>query len=239
MNKVTLNSLFLSTTVLLISTIGGALIAQKLAQGGAGFSFLWFSCPIALFILTLQLTTFSPAKQKLLFQLLFLGFFGLSMVWFMLSLFLPIFWIREINTSVKFTLFAIFITVMIFNLRLGWKALNKRWNETGATAFEAEFKKTATVDWNKVVRDMKITHNIFIPGIPEGWTSFVSIILIIFMILGLNLRLAYPVFSVFAWGIPAIFIASYFIQVCGFYFAQAVQVRRIEKNLNIMLKSTN
>lgn len=87
MSKVTWNSLILSVTVLLISTTGGALIAQRLAEGDAGFSFLWFGCAVASLILILQLATFSSAKHKLFSQLLFLGFFGFSMVWFMSSLF--------------------------------------------------------------------------------------------------------------------------------------------------------
>ena len=235
-----MSSLGLSIMILLISTIGGALIAQKLAEGDAGFSFLWFGCAIALLILTLQLSTFSRAKEKLFFQLLFLGFFGFSMIWFMLSLFLPIFWVNEIDLQIKLALFFIFIAVMIFNMHLGWKTLNKRWREDGVLAFKAEFKDGAFAgDWNKVVRHMNITHNIFIPGISERWTSAISVALIIFMILGLNLRAAYPVFSVFAWGIPAIVMASYFIQVCGFYFAQANQVRKIEKNTDVVLRSTN
>jgi len=236
MSKVTWNSLILSVTVLLISTTGGALIAQRLAEGDAGFSFLWFGCAVASLILILQLATFSSAKHKLFSQLLFLGFFGFSMVWFMSSLFFPIFWIKEIGTPIKVTLFSIFSAIMGFNLSHGWRTLNRRWNETGAQTFQAAFKENAAVgDWNKVVREMKIAHNIYIPGVSENWTSVASAILIVFMILGLNLRSSYPVFSAFAWGIPAIVIASYFIQVCGFYFAQAIQVRRIEKSRKIVL----
>lgn len=236
MNKVTGNALILSIAVLLISTIGGALIAQKLAEGDAGFSFLWFGCSVASLILILQLATFAPAKQKLYFQLLFFGFFGFSMVWFMLSLFLPIFWVREISTLTKAILFVISFAVMAFNLRLGWHTLNKRWDEIGRQSFQAEFKEnTSSGDWNKVIQKMKISHSIYIPGISENLTSVASVILIIFMILGLNLRSSYPVFSAFAWGIPANIIASYFIQVCGYYFAQAVQVRKVEKNRDIVL----
>lgn len=240
MNKVTFNSLVLSFTVLIISTIGGALITQKLAEGDAGFSFLWLGSAIASLIFLSQLLTCSKARKNLFSQLLFFGFFGFSMVWFMLSLFLPIFWIDEIGVNIKAVLFAAFFIIMGFNIKLGWRTLNKRWTETGAAAFEAEFKAGSTAcDWNKVIKKMKITHNIFIPGLSEKWTSAASVVLVAFMILGLNLRTVYPVFSVFAWGIPAIVIASYFIQVCGFYFAQAAQVRRLEDNLNIVLKSTN
>ena len=239
MNKATINSLVLSIVVLLISTIGGALIAQKIAEGDAGFSFLWFGSAIACLIFLLQLLAFSKARAKLFHQLLFLGFFGFSMVWFMLSLFLPIFWIETISTQVKSILFFVFSTIMSFNIKLGWETLNKKWDETGDSAFKSEFRAGPNSgDWNKVVRELKITHNIYIPGVSEKWTSALSVVLIVFMIVGLNLRTAYPAFSAFAWGIPAIIMGSYFIQVSGFYFAQASQVRKLENRMGIVLKST-
>jgi len=226
--------------VLLISTIGGALIAQKVAAGDAGYSFLGFGGTVAVLIFLSQLLTFSNARKQLFFQLLFLGFFGFSMVWFMLSLFLPIFWIIEIDFQVKLILIFIFLTIMSFNIILGWRTLNKRWLETGSKAFEIELKTaSAGPNWNKVVSAMKITHNIAIPGVSEKLASILSVILILSMIAGLNLRTAYPTFSVFAWGIPAVVLASYFIQVSGFYFAQALQVRKIEKTSKIVLSSTD
>jgi hypothetical protein len=240
MNKASLHSLLLSVAVLIISTVGGALIAQKLAKGDAGISFLWFSCPIVSIIFFSQFLTFPNARKRLLFQLLYLGFFGFSMTWFMLSLSLPIFWIKEISAGRKVILALIFLAIMIINLNLGWRIFNKKWNEiSGALSkSEADIVRTGD-DWNKKIQNMKITHNIYVPGIPEKWTFAFSIALIAFMILGLNLITAYPTFSVFAWGISAAVMASYFIQVSGSYFAQAVQVLIIEKDFKYKIKSTS
>jgi hypothetical protein len=240
MNKASLQSLFLSMAILIISTVGGALIAQKLAKGNAGFSFLWCGCTIATLILLSQLLMFQNAKKKLFFQLLYFGFFGFSMTWFMLSLSFPIFWTSEISITGKSILALTFLVIMILNFNLGWQILNKKWIETDKHFFSTGSHTLWTGDdWNRMIKSMKITHNIFIPGISEKWVPVLSILLILFMIAGLNLRNVYPMFSVFAWGVPATVMASYFIQVSGSYFAQAAQVRAIEKNLQYNIKSTS
>jgi len=239
MNKATLNSLFLSIAVLLMSTIGGALIARKLAGGEAGYSFLWFGCIVSLIIFSTQVSTFFNAKKRLYFQLLYFGFFGLSMVWFMLSLGLPVFWANEVGLDAKLIISFIFAVVLFSNIIFGFNSVNKRWSEIGTAAFVSEFNLSKPdINWNKVVKKLSITHNVFIPCVPAKFSSAVSVVLVVFMILGFNLRNAYPVFSVFAWGIPAAVMASYFIQVSGFYFAQAIKVREIEKHHTVIFNST-
>lgn len=162
------------------------------------------------------------------------------MAWFLLVLFFPVFWIKEIGEIQKLLLLAIFFAITGFNLGLGWRMFNKNWLEGGNSVFKNEFKgSTFSGDWNDVMKKMKLDHYIAIPGMSKKWASAVSVVLIVFMVIGLNLRTVYPVFSVFAWGIPAIVMASYFVQVSGSYFAQAIQVKKLESDLGDFLNSTS
>jgi hypothetical protein len=240
MNRATLSSLILSITVLTVSTIGSAFLVQKLAAGNSGFDFLCFGCLASAIIFLPQALTFPKAQKRLFFQLVYFGFLGFSMAWFLLALFFPVFWIVEIGQVGKLFLFAIFLTVTGFNLALGWRMFNKNWGKVGISVFKTEFKGDARGgDWNEVMKRIKVHHYIAVPGISRKCASAVSIALVVFMVVGLNLRTMYPVFSVFAWGIPAVVMASYFVQVSGSYFAQANQVKKLEADLGNVLNSTS
>lgn len=240
MNKATLDSLILSIIVSAISTIGGACVAQKIAGGDAGFKYFWFGCFISLVITMPQILIFPRAKRRLFFQLNYLGFFGFTIAWFILALSLPIFWMSEIGATEKLILLVILISFMSFNFALGWRMFNKSWSNTGIAAFKTEFKGfLPDGDWNKVIKNLRLEHYIAIPGISKKWASAFSVLLLALMLTGLSLRTVYPTFSVFAWGIPSIVMASYFIQVSGSYFAQAAQVKRLEADLGDVLNSTS
>jgi hypothetical protein len=162
------------------------------------------------------------------------------MAWFILALSLPIFWMSEIGTTEKLILLVIFVSFMSSNLTLGWRMFKKSWSNNGIAAFKKEFKGSSPDgDWNKVIKNLRFEHYIAIPGISKKWASVVSIPLLAFMLTGLSLRTVYPTFSVFAWGIPSIVMASYFIQVSGSYFAQATQVKRLQAGLGNILNSTS
>jgi hypothetical protein len=55
--------------------------------------------------------------------------------------------------------------------------------------------------------------------------------MILSMLLGLNLRNAFPIFSVLAWGIPASIIISTLVQMMGLGVAQVVRLAELEKKI--------
>jgi len=238
MSKASLQSIFLSIAILLISTVCGALIASKLAGGEAGWNYFWFSAIVSVLIFFSQLVCYKKARVNLLNQLFYMGFFGFTMVWFMLSLFLPVFWMDTISMLAKAIMLTISVVILSANVAHGLRSLNQQWQAIGAATFDQEFKPAdSSVDWDKVVRRMNVSPNVFIPGVPQSWTPVVSVLLIVFMVVGLNLRNALPVFSVFAWGIPSTVLAGIFLQVSAAYFAQTVNIRAIEKERNVILKA--
>jgi hypothetical protein len=57
------------------------------------------------------------------------------------------------------------------------------------------------------------------------------------MLIGLNFRTAFPVFSAFAWGIPSAVITSFFFQLMGYKIGEARKVRELEAELKVNLQS--
>ncbi|MEC5162798.1 MULTISPECIES: hypothetical protein [unclassified Janthinobacterium] len=239
MNKVTLNSLFLSFVTLSLSTLGGWLITLKLADTEAGISFLYLSMSVASAIFICQALIFRSAQKKLLSQLIYFGSFGFTMGWLMFSLFIPLFWVNSIGIMSKIVFFSISIIICIANILISLRTLDRKWNTVGAVEFENRFRPAdSTVDWDKVVEKMKITPELYLPGVPKSWYPAISILLVVLMFVGMSLRTAYPVFSAFAWGIPFAVTAAFFLQMSGYLFAQACKIRALEKSRSLTLKST-
>lgn len=104
---------------------------------------------------------------------------------------------------------------------------------------EAAWKpKHASVDWDKVLRTLDLTHHIPIPGPPHKLVSAAWGAMLACAILGLFLKSSWPAFSAFSWTIPVTLVAALFNQLSGSYFAQAVTVRQIENDRHVVLKST-
>ena len=238
MSKVTLNYLILSLFILLSSTVGGLAITRKLEDWGAAQNYLLYSLPVAFCVFLSQCIVFHKAKNRLLYQIIFWGLINLTMTWMMLSLFFPIFWISFLEIKYKIIMASFFLFITGANLMHGWRATIKQWLAIGQALFKTEIdKKKQEVDWDTIVRKMGISNGLFIPCVPKKWNSAVSIILIFLMIVGLNLRAIYPIFSVFAWGIPATVVSSFFFQMVSYYFAQASIIKKIETSKKIILRS--
>ncbi len=239
MNKVTLNSLLLSLFILSISSLTGWMLTRKLASPEAGISFLYLGISMILVIFIYQALIFRSAQKKLLFQLMYLGSCGFAMGWLMLCFVIPLFWVDSIAALSKTVFFTISIVICTTNILIALRILDSKWKDVGATEFENRFRATdSTVNWDKVVKKMKIQPEIYLPGIPPSWTPAISILMVVLAFIGMNLRVAYPVFSAFAWGIPFTIVAALFLQAGAYYFSQACKVRTLEKNRSMTLKST-
>lgn len=71
--------------------------------------------------------------------------------------------------------------------------------------------------------------SIYIPGVPEKLNSIISVAVVLSMIVGLSLRNAFPLFSLFAWGIPIVIVASLIMQLIGFGIGQLLVLTALEK----------
>lgn len=240
MHTATFSSLLLSLTGLILGTLGGTALTWKLAGDVESVSFLFFGLLVNLVLFVLQIIIFSKAKSELRYQLLYIASFSLIIVWFILCLFLPIFWMGSINVGAKILAACILLLVSITNVAVAANRLDEKWNRKGATMFDQLYKcHESYVDWNKVINSMDISPVVFVPGMPQRWSPVLGIFIVVFMLIGFNLRNIYPVFSVFAWGIPCTVIASFFLQVSIYNVKQSGKVNFIQKSKNIKLKSVS
>jgi hypothetical protein len=140
--------------------------------------------------------------------------------------------------SIKYFLIFLFFYVSAGNFRYGTRLLHEKRESAGAQKFEQLLMPESNrIDWAGMSKFMAVPHDLYIPGIPRRWTPFIGACVIISMLAGLNLRSIFPIFSIFAWGIPAIIITSFVFQLGGYIIMQAVKIRAIEINRGIRIMS--
>ena len=129
MSKVTGNYLFVSLFILLFGTAGGSAMTRKMAHGNdeLGWSFFWCWLPACLLLFLCQCMVFSKARSRLLFQLVFNGLMGLTLMFFLLSIILPVFWLSPMTALAKAILAAIFAAILMYNLMFGWQVIHRRY----------------------------------------------------------------------------------------------------------------
>lgn len=238
MARVTSTSLFISLSLLIISAMGGAALTWKIAGSTQGVSFLYFGLVVGSVVFFIQLAAYWKGKNELFFQLFYLGMLGLTITWFLLCMLFPIFWINKISFFIKFILAFIFLFIACLNVSHGLRQFDRKWNLLGESEFERLFNKVEnTIKYEELESLMRIKHELFVPGIPSSWSGAVGGCAVLFIIAGLNLRNIYPVFSVFAWGIPSIITASFFLQISGVKFAQAYQINVKQKVRGVKITS--
>jgi len=211
-------------------------ITWKLAGSGKAAEFSRVGSILQVIIFMLQVFFYSRARRELLFQLYYFSSCSLTMVWTTLSLSLPIFWIDFVEFKVKLILTFTFLILFFVNFRYAINYIAKQWVNIGAKKFEKIAKNSGkSVAWNEVATSMNIMPIIYVPAMPQKWSPIFGACLVVSMIMGLNLRVAYPIFAIFATGIPCIICASFFIQVSGYYLKQASIVKSIEKERQIKI----
>ena len=86
--------------------------------------------------------------------------------------------------------------LFLSNYWVGATKFKKGWSENRPDIEKYFDARNGTLDWDGIVKSLRLSVSIFLPGVPFWLASILSILL--FMLLGLSLRKAYPVFSVFA-----------------------------------------
>ena len=238
MPKPTPQTLILSAGMFIACIAIGTLITLKLTDSDSAKSYLWFTSIISILAFSLLIKKYKSGQINLYDQLLYFCFYGFCMVWFFLSLFLPIFWMKNIDMTTKIILGCFSIIVLTSNFSLGFGEARKKWELFGRSAFEQEYEKYGQkINWAKIAKKMRINITIHLPGVPKRVMDIISILMIGFMIIGLNLRTAMPAFSVFAWGIPATVFAGCLIQLMGTYLFLIKLVRRLETEKSFSIQA--
>jgi hypothetical protein len=237
MTNLTFQHIWMSLFLTSGGTAGGWALTGKLAGHEAALSFLQVGSMAVLVIFSIQVIFFSLGKTRLIYRVVSTIAFGCGFVWFMLCLFLPILWIPSIGFTEKFVLFLLLVVLSIVNVSKASAQFDARWRQEGEKALVRYYnRKDNTIDWPKVLAPMRFSVALYIPGFSERTTPFVSIAIILSMLSGLSLRNAFPIFSVYAWGVPSCLVISMFAQVIGLGLAQLIKLVALEKRFGELIR---
>jgi hypothetical protein len=232
MTTLTPKNILASFVVTAASTVGGGAITNKLAGPEAEYSFLRLGLVAISVILALQIIFCCLRRRKVLYQLLFAIAFTSAITWFMLCLVLPLFWLETLTQGKKLLILLFLFLLSICNAAEGARQFNRKWRTTGQKLFDQHYNSsTSEIEWQKVVKPMGLSIQLYIPGVSEIVTHLLSIVLFLSMLAGLNLRHPLPVFSAFAWGLPSCVIISIFVQMIGLGIAQIAVISKLEKEI--------
>lgn len=233
-----LSAIFLSAFLSVGATAGGWAITKKLAGNVAGVSFLYLGIPVVIGILVFQVVLFMRIKDRVYYLVMFNIFAVFGVVWMMLCLVLPLFWMDSIGISVK--LLTIWFSIVLFylNIARGMCTFRLRWEDIGEKLLLEYYKSDrGIIEWAGIVNSLKLSLSIYVPGIPKKFEPILSALLVMSMLAGLSVRKIFPEFSVFAWGIPAIICIATILQMTGCIFGQLSILRKLEKREGKTIRS--
>jgi hypothetical protein len=240
MTNFTSQHIWMSLFLTFGGTVGGWALTGKLAGDEAAISFFQIGLIAVLVIFCAQAVFFVLGKSRMIFRVIFNIAFGCGFVWFMLCLFLPILWVPSIRFIEKFLLFFCLVMLSVVNVSKANAQFKAKWREEGESALNRYYNaKDNTIDWPKVLAPMRFSLTLYIPGFSERVIPFVSIAIILSMLTGLSLRNVFPIFSVYAWGVPSCLVISMFAQVIGLGLAQLLKLVALEKRFGEPIRPKN
>lgn len=215
---------------LFMGTGGGWLITNKIAGRAAANDFFVAFIFWVLSLLLIQLSLWSISRKRLLYQIVYRATFSFAFMSFFLGLFFPIFWMPDVGRDVKIS-FAIFLALLsLWNIRGGVRHFKEKWSLKGDKLLSKNSKAgSPTIGWNKMMIALGVAqYGKLIAGLSDEYNGVLSIILMISMGVGLNLRNVFPEFSMFAWGVPSAIGAAYAMFIFGGNIGELLKVREIE-----------
>jgi len=179
-------------------------------------------------------------RNSLFFAIVFVGALLLTMAWFMFCLFMPILWMDTLPDYVKTLVVCIFLLLCVVNFLKGRNDFLRNWSSSpDPLRFGKLDPVRGTIAWEKIMLSLKLEPYLYIPGLPPQLSTFAGVLLVGFMLTGLNFRTAFPLFSAFAWGIPSAVIASFVFQLIGQKMGEARKVRGIQAELKVELQTAS
>jgi len=238
MTKLSSYSILICLGLLIVGNLAGWAIAEMFVGEAASRDFLEFGTVAAAIIFLMQVLVFGFCKKGVSGEFIFRGVSGFSLIWFLLSLVLPLVWVKDFGFQVKFTLIGLSLLLFAFNFEKGRRHFNKQW-ERQAPSIEKTLKKNSpALEWEEVGKILALSVSMHIPGVPKMLEPVLSVLFAVSMIAGLNLRKIFPIFSMFAWGIPCVVASSMLVQMIAFNFLQGAKIRKLEKERGIKFRSS-
>lgn len=216
---------------------GGWAIASRLAGKDAGLSFLKFSGLVALMIFVALIVLYKMAERRVICLTLYNVTFSVNLIWYTSCLFLPIFWMPSIDIGIRAGIGVFVLCHYYANVVKGMRLFETRWMRVQGDLLRRHYdRKNQILDWDRVVRSLKLEVSLYVPGVPLQLNPILCLVSIVSMLLGLSLRNLFPVYSVFAWGIPIMIINSVFVQMMGLGVSQVLMLHAMEKKDNVELR---
>lgn len=226
-------SVFLSAS----GSAGGYALTYKLAGNDASLSFLCLGASVVAALLGMQIVLAKMSSARATYLVLFNISFSFGLVWFMLCLILPMFWVSAVDPSVKYILLLASIGLCYVNVSKGIELFNLRWAQVGTELLSRYYDRTrSAIEWGSVVGALRVSVSIYIPGVSEKLSSFISVALVMSMLAGLSLRKVFPIFSLFAWGIPLVIVVSLVMQMIGLTIGQLLTLTALEKKAKNIIR---
>ena len=226
------------TAILSIGGMGGGwAIASQLAGKEAGLSFLQFGGLVASVIFVALTVLYKMAERRVIYLILFNVTFGVNLIWYTSCLFLPIFWMSSIDIRIKAGVGIFALCLYYANVVKGMRLFEIRWMSVEGDLLRRYYdRKNKILDWDSLVKSVKLNLSLYIPGVPEKTNPILCLVCIVSMLAGFSLRSLFPVYSVFAWGIPIIIINSILVQMMGSGISQVLMLYAMEKKDSVELR---
>jgi len=190
--------------------------------------------------LVIELVAYFSIRDRLMFVSFFYAVFALNLVWFMLNLFIPIYWLDSASPTEKWSASVILLFLGVSNLMRGYGQFKEKWDGFNDPIGVGKVDRASqTIDWERIQKHLRFDADIFIPGLPRNVTSILSVLLIISMFVGLNFRSAYPIFSLYAWAVPCAVFGSFFFQLVGHRVAEARAIANLQSRVGIVFRAVH
>ena len=167
MEKPTATILSISFLLLLVSTVGGSLLASRLGGESAGYGSIIPGTIGASLIFLVQVALYRMIRNRLFFAIVFVGALLLTMAWFMFCLFMPILWMNTLPAYVKTVVVCIFQLLCVVNFLKGRSDFLRNWSSSSdPLRFGKLDPVRGTIAWEKVLLSLKQEPDLYIPGLP-------------------------------------------------------------------------
>jgi hypothetical protein len=239
MHQVKYTSLLLSLSLLCMGVLAGWLVTAKAVGPLASNQFLHFGIYFASSILLFKLAIYVKARQLLLFQIIFIGGFGLDLAWLFSCFFLPLMWVPSIDIVWKFGIMAVHTMICAGNVQIAIRLFNVKWKGISLSRFKNKnsYSRGAR-EWKILVKPMKISATVYLPGIPLRYSDLISLLCLILMIVGSGFRAVSPIFSMLFLALPFSICAGCCLQMSAYHFSEAVRLAMFEKKNKVVYKSS-
>ncbi len=209
----------------LVCAIAAFAMTDRFVGVASAVPVFWVAAALALGLGAVQAVLAWRARARLLYQLLAASSAGISLVFFLMAMFCPIFLIDEISPIRKLVVAGAALALMVANAVHGVRQARAAWTGVGDGTFDRHYNaSTNQLDWDMAVRPLGIRHDLYVPGLPDAARPLLAVALVIFMLVGAGITDIRPEAGIVIWAVPIFAIAAFFVQVLA---RQAVLIRRL------------